>query len=96
MTTPTPTMTMTTTDTYDELMNGVQKWNIFTQQSPYVDKVRAYAVQSFDDIKQNLSKSLVYNELRPGFLYWTARLLSFLEGIQCIYIFFFKVNFIKS
>ena len=66
-------------DTNDDELKSIQKVNIFTQQLPYSDQVNEYAVCSFVEIKQNLSKSLVLNELRPGFTYWSEQLLFFLD-----------------
>ncbi len=63
----------------DDDLKSMQKVNIFTKQLPYSCKVNEYAVCSFTEIKLNLSKSLVFNELRPGFTYWSEQLLCFLD-----------------
>lgn len=60
-------------------LNEYQNVDIFTQQLPYFDKVKACALKTYDNIKQNLVESVVLNEIRPGFTHWTNQLITFLH-----------------
>ena len=58
---------------HDPDLVNLQKVDIFVQQLPYFDRIKANAFQAFDDIKANISHSLILNEIRPGFVHWTNR-----------------------
>ena len=58
---------------------GLQKVDIFLQQLPYFDQIKASGFKAFEEIKRNLTEALVLNELRPGFIHWTNRLIVFIH-----------------
>lgn len=66
-------------DTSELKEDSLQKVNSFIQHLPNYERVKLNASQAFEEIKQNLTKSVLYNELRPGLMHWTKRLLSFWE-----------------
>jgi hypothetical protein len=78
--------------TPDPDLVSLQKVDVFLQQLPYFDKIKANGFASFSDIKKNLSESLVLNEIRPGFLHWTNRLIVFIHEFG---LFFGKEDHIK-
>ena len=57
----------------------LQKVDAFVQQLPFFDKVKANAFACFDEIKVNLAMSLATNELRPGLIHWSNRLVTFMN-----------------
>jgi proteasome activator subunit 4 len=63
----------------DELDN-LQKVDIFLQQLPYFnEKIKPNGYAQYEDVKQNILKSLVYNEIRPGLIHWSNRLIVFIH-----------------
>ena len=46
---------------------------------PYFNRVKENAFNEFEEIKENLAKSIAFNELRPGFTHWTNRLQTFIN-----------------
>ena len=70
----------------------LQKVDVFLQQLPYFERIKANAFESFEEIKKNLCESLVLNEIRPGFLHWTNRLIVFIQEFG---LFFTKADHIK-
>lgn len=72
-------MDFTETLIEDPDLKHLQKVNTFTKQLPNFERIKQTAFQSFEDIKQNLTKCIIYNELRPGLVYWTRSLLGFIE-----------------
>ena len=57
----------------------IQNMNLFIKHLPYFNKVKANAFIEFEEIKENLAKSIAFNELRPGFTHWTNRLQTFIN-----------------
>ena len=57
----------------------MQKFNKYTAHLPNLDLVKANALQELKEIKQNLTKAIVLNELRPGFMHWSNRLQTFIN-----------------
>ena len=66
----------------------MQKFNQYTAHLPYIDRIKENAHNELEEIKHNLTKSIVLNELRPGLMHWTNRLQTFLNE----YGFCFKKN----
>jgi hypothetical protein len=60
-------------------LEKIQRFNQFTAKLPNLDLIRANALQEFKDIRQNLTKAVVLNELRPGFMHWSTRLQTFIN-----------------
>lgn len=73
-------------------LEHLQKVDLFLQQLPYFDKIKLNAFQSFDEIKSKLSECLSLNELRPGFVHWTNRLIIFIHEYG---LFFTKEDHLK-
>ena len=57
----------------------MQKFSQYTAHLPYIDRIRENAHHELDEIKHNLTKSIVLNEIRPGLMHWTNRLQTFLN-----------------
>lgn len=76
----------------DPDLEHLQKVDLFLQQLPYFDKIKLNAFQSFDEIKSKLSECLILNELRPGFVHWTNRLIIFIHEYG---LFFTKEDHLK-
>lgn len=98
METPDSTDSMDTFDQeqkYEEsdpdLVN-LQKVDVFVKQLPFFDKIKANGFRAFEDLKRNLTKALVLNEMRPGFVHWTNRLIIFIHEYG---LFFTKEDHIK-
>ena len=70
----------------------LQKVDIFLQQLPYFDQIKESGFESFEEIKRNLTESIVLNEIRPGFLHWTNRLIVFIHEYA---LFFTKEDHIR-
>ena len=71
---------------------NLQKVNIFVQQLPYFEKIKANAFQSFKEIQKNILESLAINEIRPGFVHWSNRFIIFIHEYG---LFFTKEEHIK-
>jgi len=63
----------------DSDLANLQKVDVFTYQLPYFTKIKVNAFQTFNDIKYNLSRVILLNEIRPGFFHWTNRLIIFIH-----------------
>ncbi len=57
----------------------LQNVNIFIQQLPYFDKIKAHAYQAFNEIKKNILESVAINEIRPGLVHWSNRFIIFMH-----------------
>lgn len=60
-------------------LDKIQKFNQYTAKLPNLELIKANAFQEFKDIRQNLSKAIILNELRPGFMHWSTRLQTFIN-----------------
>ena len=60
-------------------MESFQAQNQYIKHLPYVEKVKQSALNDFEEIKRNVAKSILLNEIRPGLAYWTNRLQSFIN-----------------
>ncbi len=65
----------TKTHSFDKM----QKFNAYARLLPNQQELRTYAYSEFKEIKNNLAKSVVLNELRPGLMHWTTRLQTFIN-----------------
>jgi hypothetical protein len=63
----------------DSELANLQKVDIFLQQLPFFDKIKASGFRQFEEIRLNLSESLAFNEIRPGFLHWSNKLIVFMH-----------------
>lgn len=63
----------------DKDLDNLQKVDIYVQQLPYFDKIKLNAFTAFEEIKLNITEALAVNELRPGFVHWSNRLIIFIH-----------------
>ncbi len=63
----------------DSDLNDFQNVNQFVKHLPYFDKIKINALEELNLIKQNLAKTIVLNELRPGLVHWTTRLQAYIN-----------------
>ncbi|CAF1055101.1 unnamed protein product [Brachionus calyciflorus] len=56
-----------------------QNVNQFIKHLPFFDKIKKNAFYEFEQIKTNLAKSIILNEIRPGLVHWTNRLQTFIN-----------------
>ncbi len=63
----------------DPDLADIQKVDVFARQLPNFSKVKVNAFQSFNELKHNLSRVILLNEIRPGFFHWTNRLIIFIH-----------------
>jgi hypothetical protein len=63
----------------DKDLDNLQKVDIYVQQLPYFDKIKVNAFSAFEEIKLNITEALAVNELRPGFVHWSNRLIIFIH-----------------
>jgi len=63
----------------DKDLENLQKVDIYVQQLPYFDKIKVNAFSAFEEIKLNIAEALAVNELRPGFVHWSNRLIIFIH-----------------
>lgn len=76
----------------DSDIQDFQYVNSFIKHLPYFDKIKQNAFYEFDQIKNNLAKSIILNELRPGLVHWTSRLQTFINEFG---LFFTKNDHLK-
>lgn len=56
-----------------------QKTNIYNRYSPFSESIQRQSIALFEEIRENLSRSIQSGELIPGFLSWSTELSQFLE-----------------
>lgn len=76
----------------DPDLENLQKVDVFVRQLPNFPTIKAHAFKTFEELKQNLSESLIQNELRPGFTHWSNRLIIFIHEYG---LFFTKEDHLK-
>ena len=59
--------------------SNLQKPNIYNQYSPFHQSIQHQANLLFEEIRENLSRTIQQEELQPGFSYWSIRLQRFLS-----------------
>lgn len=79
-------------DYADSDLEDFQYVNHFLKHLPYFDKIKVNAFNEFEQIKSNLAKSIILNEIRPGLVHWTNRLQTFINEYG---LFFTKKDHIK-
>ncbi|CAF1230849.1 unnamed protein product [Adineta steineri] len=60
-------------------MNNLQKPNIYNEYSPFNESIKQYGLDLFDEIRENLSRTIQLGELNPGFLIWSRNLKEFIS-----------------
>ncbi|CAF4503506.1 unnamed protein product [Rotaria socialis] len=72
--------------------NNLQKPCIYNKYLPFYDSIKRQGVNKFDEIRENLSRTIQLNELQPGFSFWSNALKEFIT----LYGFYFtKDNHLK-
>lgn len=56
-----------------------QRANICNRYSPFSDAIQRQSALLFDEIRENLSRTIQCGELEPGFVIWSKKLKSFLS-----------------
>ena len=69
---------ITNTDTHKMQENDRQKPNIYNQYSPFHEDIKRRSSVLFDEIRENLSRTIQLNELAPGFAVWSEKLKQFI------------------
>ncbi|CAF0851617.1 unnamed protein product [Adineta steineri] len=59
-------------------MNNLQKPNIYNEYSPFNESIKQYGLDLFDEIRENLSRTIQLGELNPGLLIWSRKLTEFI------------------
>lgn len=81
----------------DEIISGIQdnnlqRPNIYIRYSPFYNIIKEQSVLLFDEIRENLSRTIQLGELEPGFSIWSNKLKEFIS----IYGFIFnKIDHVK-
>ena len=57
----------------------MQRFSNFTAHLPNIEIIKENAYSEFKEIKHNLTKSIVLNEMRPGLMHWTTRLETYIN-----------------
>ena len=70
----------------DDLINGnrtqegnLQKPNIYNKYSPFYETIKRQSAALFDEIRENLSRTIQFGELEPGFSIWSNKLKHFIS-----------------
>ncbi len=72
--------------------NNFQKPDIYNKYSPFYEFIKQQAITLFDEIRENLSRTIQLSELEPGFSVWSNKLKEFVS----IYGFHFtKIDHLK-
>lgn len=72
--------------------NNLQRPNIYIRYSPFYNIIKEQSVLLFDEIRENLSRTIQLGELEPGFSIWSNKLKEFIS----IYGFIFnKIDHVK-
>jgi len=69
---------MINTDSQMASDNNFQKPNIYNEFSPFHGFIHGQSSTLFDEIRENLSRTIQLGELEPGFTIWSNKLRRFL------------------
>lgn len=58
---------------------NLQKPNVYNQYSPFHEIIRQHSFALFDEIRENLSRTIQQDELEPGFSVWSKKLKQFIS-----------------
>jgi proteasome activator subunit 4 len=58
--------------------SNLQKPNIYNKFSPFDEFINEQSSMLFDEIRENLSRTIRFGELEPGFTIWSNKLEEFL------------------
>lgn len=59
--------------------NNLQKPNIYNKFSPFDEFINEQSSMLFDEIRENLSRTIQLGELEPGFSIWSNKLKQFIS-----------------
>ncbi len=59
--------------------SNLQKPNIYNKYSPFSETIKQQSSILFDEIRENLSRTIQLGELKPGFSVWSTKLKRFIE-----------------
>jgi hypothetical protein len=59
--------------------NSLQKPNIYNKYSPFDEFIKQQAFVVFNEIRENLSRSIQLGEFQPGFSTWSIKLKRFIS-----------------
>jgi hypothetical protein len=59
--------------------SNLQKSNIYNKYSPFSETIKHQSSILFDEIRENLSRTIQLGELMPGFSIWSTKLRRFIE-----------------
>lgn len=76
----------------DPELENLQKVDIYTQQLPYFNQIKKSGFKEFEEIKRNIAECIILNEIRPGLVHWTNRLIIFIHEYG---LFFTKEDHLK-
>ena len=60
-------------------VKNFQKPNTYNQFLPFYQTIEQQSVESFEEIRENLSRIIQLRELRPGFPLWSSKLQQFIS-----------------
>jgi hypothetical protein len=66
------------TDIHGIQDNNLQKPNIYNKYSPFYESIKRQSSILFDEIRENLSRTIQLSELNPGFSVWSNKLREFI------------------
>jgi hypothetical protein len=70
---------ITNADTHETEDNNLQKPNIYNKYSPFHESIKRQSAALFNEIRQNLSRTIQLGELEPGFSVWSNKLKQFIS-----------------
>jgi hypothetical protein len=59
--------------------SNLQKPNIYNEYSPFHESIKQHASMLFEEIRENLSRTIQLGELIPGFSIWSKKLERFIS-----------------
>ncbi len=59
--------------------NNLQKPNIYNKYSPFYEMIKRQSAMLFEEIRENLSRTIQLGELEPGFSIWSNKLKQFIS-----------------
>ncbi len=59
--------------------DNLQKPNIYNKYSPFHESIKQQSFALFDEIRENLSRTIQLGELEPGFSIWSNKLQRFIS-----------------
>lgn len=71
--------TMTQANVREKENNHLQKPNIYNEYSPLHQSIRYQANLLFNEIRENLSRTIQQDQLEPGFSIWSNNLRQYLS-----------------